>query len=83
MSLTVTLYGLDNNANDKQIGTITLTKGKLSVNVPSLVMRDNLLAAKIYDPNGPITSNTPEKWIKSLYKHYKSAYLRATKAVSS
>ena len=81
-NLEVEFRGLDDSGDDKVLGSVVLDNGSLSSRgFESDVLSQNILGTPIQVGDGePMESQEdPEKWMHSLYLHYRSAYLRASK----
>ncbi len=88
MGLKVTLYGLDNDANDIELGTIEWNGARWLLQPEG----DSLLLQTLRDPIAiesasgfqPLRArDEPEEFLRQLHREFKSAYLRASKAVET
>ena len=80
-NLTVRVLTLNDNGQDVDRGSITIHDGEV-VAVPAddpFLLR--IINAPIMLIDGDVTKDTPEAFLCGLHRHYKSAYLRVTKAV--
>ncbi len=74
------ILAADKVSLDHELGVVTLDGDTLKISPDDHVMR-NILEKPLWLIDGDLyAKDDPEKFIKSLYLHYKSAYFRATKA---
>ena len=77
----VKILGIDKNGNDVDRGQIILEGGKLTANPKGDGLLNEIINSPIFLPEGKVTKDNPVKFIQGLNLNYKSAYLRASKAV--
>ena len=75
----VKILGIDKNGNDVDRGQIILEGGKLTANPKGDGLLNEIINSPILLSDGKVTKDDPEKFIRGLYLHYKSAYLRVSK----
>ena len=80
----VDIYALDNEASDIEIGTLAYDGKKVYWVYLDDKESEYILHDPIYVNNEEVYANKePERFMRNLYKHYKSAYLRATRPLST
>jgi len=77
----VKILGIDKNGNNVDRGQIILEGGKLITNPKGDGLLNEIINSPILLSDGKVTKDNPVKFIQGLNLNYKSAYLRASKAV--
>lgn len=79
----VEIRGLDGTGEDVLIGTVVFENGEIHVEPEGDPTLTSVLESKIPIGRGERigAEDNPDEWMSNLWKQYKSAYLRASKAI--
>jgi hypothetical protein len=80
MKLKVDIYELDGRANDTKVGEIRFDGEKITASSTDILL--TRMAQTPIEANGKQIdpAKEPERFVRNLWQHYRSPYLRAMKA---